>query len=296
MSPSTRTLTVAVVGATGQQGNAVCRRLLSRGHRVRALARRPEAPVARQLASLGADLHVADLDRPDTLPPALAGIDAAFLMATPYEAGIAAEVAQATAFIDAAAQAGIPHLVYSSGASVDRDTGIPHFDSKARIEQRVRDSGVPWTIIAPAFFMENLLGPLWLPGLRDGRLALALPPQRMLQVVPMSAIAAFAVAAMEQPDRYRGLRIDLATDALPAAALAAGVAAASGRDITYVHQPLAEMQALGDDFATMFAWFDAVGYEVDFDALRRLSGEVIAPDFQAWAAAQDWPALGVTPT
>jgi len=57
--------------------------------------------------------------------------------------------------VHAAARVGVKHLVYSSVAGADRATGVPHFDSKFEVEKELRTSGVPFTIVAPVFFMET---------------------------------------------------------------------------------------------------------------------------------------------
>ena len=61
-------------------------------------------------------------------------------------------------------------------AGADRDTGVPHFDSKHEIERFIQDLGVPYTIVAPVFFAENLLAARSLDDLRAGKLALPSPP------------------------------------------------------------------------------------------------------------------------
>jgi uncharacterized protein YbjT (DUF2867 family) len=58
-----------------------------------------------------------------------------------------------------------------------KKTGIPHFESKYKVEQHIKNLGIPHTIIGPTFFMENLLG----PGLKQSRLALPLSSSTILQ-------------------------------------------------------------------------------------------------------------------
>ncbi|MFI1100755.1 NmrA/HSCARG family protein [Streptomyces melanogenes] len=148
-------LTVAVTGATGAQGGATARALLSAGHQVRALTRRPDSPAADALRSLGAEIRHADFDDRPSLEAALAGADSLFAVTTPFGTDTATEVQQGTALIDAAAKAHVEHIVFTSAAHADRDTGVPHYDSKQLIEQHLRAAGVPWTVIAPAAFMDN---------------------------------------------------------------------------------------------------------------------------------------------
>src|SRR5436309_13817371 len=111
--------TILVTGATGQQGGALARLLLERGQRVRAMTRKPDSPAARALTGRGAELAAGDFDDRASLERAMQGIDAVFVVATPAEAGVEAEIRQATTVADAAKAAGVRHLVYSSVANAD---------------------------------------------------------------------------------------------------------------------------------------------------------------------------------
>jgi uncharacterized protein YbjT (DUF2867 family) len=82
---------VLVTGATGQQGGAVARALLSRGHRVKALTRKPDSEAARRLASAGAVVEAGDLGDAASVMKAAGGVDTLFLMGNSYEAGIEEE-------------------------------------------------------------------------------------------------------------------------------------------------------------------------------------------------------------
>lgn len=140
---------VLVTGATGKQGGATARALLAKGHEVRAVTRNPDSPAARNLADAGAEIAVGDFRDRDTLTAAMQGVDTVFAMSTFFEEGVEGEVEQGKALIDTARAAGVAHLVQTSVASADRQTGIPHFDSKGQIERYLADSGVPCTVIAP---------------------------------------------------------------------------------------------------------------------------------------------------
>src|ERR1700722_6540162 len=85
---------VLVAGATGQQGGAVARALLSRGHRVKALTRKPDSNAARQLVSAGADLVTGDLGDRASVRKAANGVGAVFLMGNSNEAGTEEETRQ----------------------------------------------------------------------------------------------------------------------------------------------------------------------------------------------------------
>ena len=131
-------LTVVVTGSTGKQGGAVARGLLERGHKVRAVTRDPNSSQTKSLAKARATIVPASLDDKAAITKALEEATSLFAMTTPAGAGGPdAETRQGIAAADAAKAAGV-HLVFTSVASADRQTGIPHFDSKGRRRIGVR--------------------------------------------------------------------------------------------------------------------------------------------------------------
>jgi uncharacterized protein YbjT (DUF2867 family) len=286
-------LSVLVSGATGQQGGALARVLLEKGHRVRAFVRKTDSPEAATLERLGAELTGGDFEEPSTIERAARGMDALFVVATPFEAGMEAETRHGIAAADAAKVAGVSHLVYSSVANANKDTGIPHFDSKRKVEEHIESLEVPYTIVAPVYFMDNLLAPWTLPQLREGRLPVALPSSRPLQQVALSDIAAFTALVLEKREEFEGRRVDIASDELAGEEAAEVLTRVTGREIHYVELPLEQVrQAMGEDGARMFEWFDQVGYSADIAALRRDHPEVGWHTFEGWAKEQEWSALG----
>jgi len=279
---------VLVTGATGQQGGAVTQALLKNGHRVRGLTRNAESPAAKGLAAQGVEIAVGDFTDPGSLVRAASGVDAIFAMTTPFEQGVEAETAQGLVLIDAAKQANVGHLVYSSVANADQETGVPHFDSKYAVEKAIVASGIPYTIIAPVFFMDNLLQP-WMSGtLNEGKLSMAMPGTRPLQQISVANIGVFAAAVIEQRESVFGKRFDIAGDELTNDALAALFAEILDHPVQYEGFPPDAMREQSEDMALMFEWFDAVGYSVDIEGLRRDFPEVGWQRFEEWAQMQDW--------
>ena len=105
---------IAVTGATGQQGGSVARELLKRGFSVRAITRNATSPNAEALRKAGADIAVGNFDNPSSLREAFNGVDSAFVVSTPFEAGVEAETKQGIQAVDAAKAAGLKYLVFSS--------------------------------------------------------------------------------------------------------------------------------------------------------------------------------------
>jgi uncharacterized protein YbjT (DUF2867 family) len=148
-------LSVVVTGGTGKQGGAVVKSLLQRGYEVRAVTRNNGSEKARELANAGVTLVRASLEDTAALTKALEGASTLFAMTTPFEGGTQAETRQGISAADAAKAAGV-HLVFTSVGSADRQTGVPHFDSKYEVEEHIAKIGVRATVLAPVYFMENL--------------------------------------------------------------------------------------------------------------------------------------------
>lgn len=126
---------ILVTGATGNQGGAVSRHLLQRGvFAVRALVRDKNKPAAQALQQAGAELVEGDFDDRASLDRALQGVSGVFSLQV-FKDGVDVEIRNGKAMADAAKAAGIEHFVYSSVGSAERNTGIPHFDSKFQVEE-----------------------------------------------------------------------------------------------------------------------------------------------------------------
>jgi uncharacterized protein YbjT (DUF2867 family) len=281
-------LTVVVTGSTGKQGGAVARVLLKRGHKVRAVTRDPKSSQAKSLADAGATLVAASLEDTAAITEALEGATSLFAMTTPA-GGPGSEERQGIATADAAKAADV-HLVFTSVGSANRNTGVPHFDSKYEVEKYIAQVGVRATILAPVAFMENLY--FAKEQLAKGIYAAALPPTRPLAHIAVADIGAVAVRVLEDAGRFTGKRFDLAGDELTGNDALAILRRVTGRSLTYYQIPLDVVrQRMGEDAAKMYEWFDRVGFAVDRDALRRAFPDVAFHDFEAWAKTQDWNAL-----
>ena len=280
---------VVVTGATGNQGGAVVKSLLERGHEVRAVTRTTDSAKARELANAAVTLVRASLEDTASLAKALEGATSLFAMTTPFGGGTQAERRQGISAANAAKTAGV-HLVFTSVGSANRNTGVPHFDSKYEVEKHIADIGVRATVLAPVYFMENLL--FGREQLAKGIYAGPLPPTRRLAQVAVADIGTVAVRLLEDPARFAGKRFDLAGDELTGNDVIAVLACVTRRPFTYFQVPLDVFrQRMGEDQAKMAEWFDRVGFTADRAALRREFPDIAFHDFESWAKAQDWNTL-----
>src|SRR5882724_3433277 len=282
-------LTVVVTGGTGKQGGAVVQSLLERGHQVRAVTRATDSAKAKELANAGVTVVRASLEDTATLTKALEGATSFFAMTTPFEGGPQAETRQGLSAPDAAKAAGV-HLVFNSVGSANRQTGVPHFDSKYEVEKHIAKIGVRATVLAPVYFMENLY--FGKEQLAKGIYATPLPPTRKLAQVAVADIGAVAVRVLEDAGRFTGKRFDLASDELTGNDALAILSRVTGRPFAYYQVPLDVIrQRMGEDGARMSEWLDRVGYTVDRAALHREFPGVAFHDFESWTKTQDWNAL-----
>src|ERR1043165_2415551 len=270
---------ILITGATGQQGGAALRILREKGYPVRAATRHPDRPEAHALVGHGTEIVRADLNDMPSLVRAVDGCHGVFSVQTPMEDGVEAEIRQGINLADAAKRSRVSQFVYSSVASADRKTGIPHFDSKFRIEEDLRGTGLHYTILRPVFFMEN-----WLhmrATIEEGTLALPLSPETRLQMVAVRDIGIFAAMAFERPGHWQGRAVELAGDELSMADIAAALGRLAGREVRYLQIGWDKYeQTAGHEMTVMFRWFQDVGYAVDIAALRQEHPNLM--NFERW--------------
>lgn len=267
-----------MLGATGAQGGAVVRALLDSGSTVRGITRRTDSASARRLSAAGVEVVAADLSDETSVAQAFTGVDGAYALTTPFEDGPEAEVAQGRTILDAALAAQVPHLVFSSVADADQHTGIPHFDSKAEVEESLARSGLSYTIVGPSYFYDNMLGGL--DDIKAGVFALPLPADTTLQQLSRRDLGRFVAAVLTDPDPVRGMRIDIASDEPTPQQMTAAIAAALGKPVRLATSDPDDIGS--DDMRAMFGFLAAGGYTVDIPALHAQYPQV------GWQSFTDW--------
>ncbi len=148
---------VLVTGGTGLLGRRVVRALAADGHAVRILSRRPASPPVS-----GAEVTVADLSTGVGLPQAVAGATAIVHCATDPRNSRAVDVEGTERLLEAARDAGRPHLVSVSIVGIDR-IPVTYYRAKLAAEEAIARSGLPWTVLRTTQFhgfVEELLGRL----------------------------------------------------------------------------------------------------------------------------------------
>jgi uncharacterized protein YbjT (DUF2867 family) len=268
-----------VLGATGTQGGAVARELLAASFRVGALIRDPASVRAQALTDAGARLVVGDLADRASLARAFEGVEAVYAITTPFEHGTDEELEQGENIIAAAGDAGLPWLILASVAAAGR-ASVPHFRSKARIEQQLTESAIPWTVVAPSYFYENVLGAR--AAIREGRLPIALPRDKPLHQVSLANLGAFVAAVLNRREEHISKRVEVAGDAPTPEAMANAIG------VRYERTPISELRQRSPDLASMYEFLAAEGYGIDTSALRDRYPEVPWTSFVDWTQTIDW--------
>ena len=223
---------IALTGATGRIGGRVAQRLATKGVPLRLLVRDPD----RAPKLPGATAVVAPFADGDAVRAALAGVETAFMVSASESSD---RVDQHLAFVDAAAAAGVRHLVYLSFQGASADSTFTFARDHAVTETAIRDSGMAWTYLRDSFyadFMPGLVGDDGVirgPG-GDGRVA----------VVGQDDIADAAAAVLAEPAAHAGRTYTLTgPTALSFNEIASIVGESEGRDVTYVGETLEEARA-----------------------------------------------------
>jgi uncharacterized protein YbjT (DUF2867 family) len=270
---------VLVFGATGTHGGAVAHALLAAGFPVFAFVRDPSSQRSKALANVGAKLIAGDLADVGSIEEALRRVQVGYAVTTPFEHGADQEVHQGEAIIAAATATKLPWLVLASVAAAGR-APVPHFKSKALIEEKLRAAPVPWTIIAPSYFYENVLGSAAM--IRDGILPMALPADTPLDQVALRDLGALVTLVLERRDEHLSARIEVASHAPTPREMARALG------VRVKRTAIADVRGRNPDLAAMYEFLTEEGYGIDTAALRARYPEVAWMSFEEWAATVDW--------
>ena len=270
-----------VVGSTGTQGGAVARELLAHGHLIRLLVRDPETQAARRWAKTNAEVMRGDLDDPSSLANAMRGVSAVFSVQVGDPTGGDGEQRQAKALVSASVQAGVKHFIHSSVAGIEQDPSpnappslVKYWAKKLEIEEYVRNAGFStWTILRPAWVMENLLGQtakFMFPRLPFGELVTVLRPETKLDMVCAADIAGFARLALENPSKFHSKIVDLAGDSATMGQLANSLTGLTGEKVVSVSLPIADAleRGLHPSVVASQEYRNRVGFQISIDKLK----------------------------
>lgn len=301
---------IAIVGATGAQGGSLARSLLgdpSGRFAVRAITRNRTSDAAQQLARLGAEVVVADIDDQESLEQAFSGAHGAFCVTffwthfSPEK-----ETAEAGNMARAAKATGVRHVIWSTLEDTRRyipldddrmptlmgNYKVPHFDAKGEADALFTKFGVPTTFMLTSFYWDNFLTMMAPQRGPDGALGITFPMgDKQLPGIATDDIGKCAHGIFARGDELIGKRVGIAGEHLTGEQMAAALSNALGQPVRYNDVPADVYRSFGfpgaDDLGNMFQFkrdFEAVfcgARELAF--ARSLNPALLT--FEAWLTA-----------
>lgn len=280
---------VLVIGAMGRQGGAVVRHMLPKGWKLRALTRDPGSHAARALTQEGVEVVQRDLEDAASIARAAAGVYGIYSVQDYWAVGAKREVQQGKNVADAAKKTDVKHFVYSSVGGAERNTGIPHWESKWEVEKHIRSLGLPATVIRPAAFMEMYYVDQVEIGILKGKFADPIRADKPYQTIATDDIGAFVALAFERPAEFIGKELEIAGSELTNSETAQVFSRVLRKHVKFQKLPLPLVRLiLGKEFYVMFRWFNEAGFKADIPGLRRAYPEIHLHTLEEWLRNEGW--------
>ncbi|PJZ48817.1 NmrA/HSCARG family protein [Leptospira saintgironsiae] len=272
---------ILVFGATGQQGGETAKYLLKNHWKVRAFTRSPSSENSLMLKKFGAEIFQGDMEDSTSLDSAMSGVYGVFSVQPPEwepnESTDTNEIKVGISVADSAKKAKVSHLVYSSVIGAERQSSFR--THKWEVEKYIHNLGIPFTILRPTGFMENLIHPR--SGIPGGLLYETVSPDSRIHMISVEDIGAFAGLAFENPEKYLGRTIDLVGDSLTPLQIVDILSMFLDRRIEYMRIPLETVYSHNKILGQLTEWINREGYpKVDLDSLRNVYPGLLS--FSQW--------------
>jgi len=267
---------ILVTGATGRQGGAVAAQLLKQGYAVKILTRNPEKPKAVLLKKNGAEIIKGNFNDPEVLKKAMEGMHGVFSVQNPWVSGLDKEAEYGIRMADIAYQEGIAHFVYASAGNGLDDTGVPHFNSKRKIEKHIKQLGLPYTIIRSAGFMELMSDKDFLPPLVAWNVTeKVLGHDFKLYWIAVQDIGRAVAEIFKHPDKFTGKEISLAGDYKSMADCRKIYTSVYGKSPFRIPAPVWLFKLMQKDLWLMYQWMLSGGEPKNaIEETKKLIGDV----------------------
>ncbi len=228
---------IVVTGAGGKTGRALTQALAARGAAVRAWVRRADQAPA--LATLGAaEVVSGEFQDAAALRAALAGAQTVYHICPNVHP---AELPIGRAVIAAAQAAGVRHFVFHSVLHPQTDA-MPHHWQKLQVEAALFESGLPYTVLQPAPYMQNTLAG-WETARTSGEFVVPYPVETCLSLVDLDEVAQAAARVLTEPGHVGATYELVGTPGLPPTAVADAMGQALGHAVRAVAEPVAAWEA-----------------------------------------------------
>ncbi len=227
-----------------------------------------EGYTGKTVAPKGPDVDVCEGNwwNPDDLGKALDGVDGVCLIGSPVYEDPGKEAEYGKMAVDSCKSKGIGHVVYISACCSDKNSGVPNFEAKHAVEEHLKRCGLSYTILRPAFVMEDLASD-WCYSRERGVLHMPLRPDRTLGMISAADVGKVAATAFTVPDKLTEREIDLAADRMTMEEIAEAICRATSTQVTYAQGPV---KGLGRHSDVMFEFLDKHGFTGDIESAGNL--------------------------
>lgn len=280
---SNNSKSILVFGATGRQGGGVAQKLLDDGWHVKAVTHNPGKSSTVELKRLGAEIVQADMNDKSSLLKAMEQVYGVYSVQPLYPEDPEKEIEHGKNVADAAQESNISHFIYGSVSGAERDSGVPHFEKKWEIEKYLRSIDIPFTIIRPAFFMENFKNFTESQGERLN-LQGFIEEHIKLKMISVQDIGSFTSVVLNNPEEYINKSLNIAGDEL------------NLKEVANVFQEEFKVECDVQKSARekfqknkMFQWYETEGYQADIPKLREIYPDLL--DLSSWVRQSEWNPL-----
>ncbi len=243
-----------IVGATGTLGRQIARRALDEGHQVRCLVR--NARKAAFLKEWGAELVMGDFCKPETLPPALEGMEAIIdaAAARPTDSLSMKEIDWdgKVNLIQAAQKAGVDRYIFFSILNAEKYPHVPLMDIKYCTEKFLAESGLNYTILRPCGFMQGLIGQYAVP-LLDNQAVWITGESSPIAYMDTQDVAKLTIRVLEVPETQKQTYPMVGTKAWTAEEIIQLCERLSDKQVKIARVPLGLLRFLRG-FTRFFQW------------------------------------------
>ncbi len=263
---STSKREIVVCGATGTQGSGVVESLLNNRDKwnIVALSRDLDSEKTRKLKALGIEVREADLEDKTSLTAAFKGAYGVFAVTQPWSADNRhcfpkKEVEQGTNIIEACLANNIEHIVYSSVLNfTSKKINVPHVDSKLEIEEILKSTSLPYTIIRLPQFMDNL-GSHFFP-VKKGVIKGFVDADAKVPYICSKDIGKFVCLAFNNPGQYQNQEISIIGDMVSGVELSQLMShVRMNEKFKYKSVPKLLLKLFAREFYTMRIFFETYG-------------------------------------
>ncbi|WP_017316575.1 NmrA/HSCARG family protein [Mastigocladopsis repens] len=265
---------VLLIGVTGGTGGNVVKGFLEQGvTNLRVITRKIDLnrPSLAKMNDAGVELVEANLDDEPSLAAAFAGVSAVYCHAT---AGDSAkpdpqEVERAKRVAEVAKKAEIRHFVYNSAGGVDRNSGVSPIEQKYKVEQVLKNAGLPTTMLRACLFMEEFWKKYTRPSILKGVFPFSIQPNKPIHLITTKDMGRVAAYVIKHPSKYIGQEIELAGDVLTPKQLAQAFSQAQGIPVVHKETPAWIFLLLFQkELYALIQWYRTKGYQADVQGLR----------------------------